>query len=169
MTQQLGAHGGIFFRQPVKTDAGEGDKRHFADGLGGRRQVGALHEAHQVAGQKEVHDVAAAIGHVAAEADGAADDAINLVGRIVLVEDGFVAGKMQTRAIFLNPQQVIGQGYWSGYFALSAWREEALVGSSRNRRAARDAKCDRHDDPPDGASTSGVRLSLSINAFAANQ
>jgi hypothetical protein len=88
MAQQLCAYRLILFRQPVETDAGIGDQGCFSNGFGGGRQVGAFHKAHQVAGHQEIHGVAAAVRHIAAQPHRAAENPVNLIGGIVLVEEG---------------------------------------------------------------------------------
>ena len=151
-----------FLGQAVEADAGESQQDHIRHGFRRCRQVGALDKAHQVARQKEVHDIAAAIRHVAAKPDGAADDAIDLIGGLVLVEDGLVAREVQPRAISLNPPQIVGQAH----------RRRSLVGrllensalESGSRRVAGSGECDRHISPPRTwlASTGRVRMPLSI-------
>ena len=72
------------------------------DRFGGQTMAGQFHEAEQIAGEKELNDLAPAIGQMLAQADSTAHHPIGVLRSVAFVEDRLIVMEVQFRADVLQ-------------------------------------------------------------------
>jgi hypothetical protein len=110
------------------------------DRFGGQTMPGQFHEAEQIAREKELHDLAPAIGQMLAEANSAAQHFIGMLRGVTFVENGLIVMETQFRPDVLQRDEVSVRSAEYALRIAGSWTD--LQARVRPRRLR--CCCDRH-------------------------